>query len=279
MNTLPSVTLPETEVRNLTSNFVDQEYEISIALPPSYFHRDADNKKYPTVYLLDGNWYFGTAREVTRSMSFCGGIPEVIVVGIGYPASESLSESLKEFWRLRARDDTPVTDKKWEEKEKEKMSLDTIETGGAGAFLQFIKTELIPDLASNYRIERSNQVLAGHSLGGLFALHTLFHESELFQGYIVSSPYLELGDKHIFSTERDYAENNAVLAAKLFMSVGEEEENMNSWMVSNLIRFSTILRSRDFDELMVTNRIFPNLNHCEVMFPALQLGLKWIFSQ
>ena len=53
------------------------------------------------------------------------------------------------------------------------------ETGGADRFLDFFEKELIPAIESRYRTQKF-RVFAGHSLGGLFALHALFTRPELF---------------------------------------------------------------------------------------------------
>lgn len=185
---------------------------------------------------------------------------------------------MKELWGLRTRDYTPVTDKEDEERQKEEMYLDYIASGGADQFLQFIQRELIPIVAFKYRTDTSNQTLVGHSLGGLFALHTLFHEPDMFQGYVVASPPLLFGDNCIFSAENDYAQKQSDLPAKLYLSVGQKEQGTESRMVSNLFRFSAILDSRDYDRLTMKNQVFDNLGHCEALAPGFQSGLKWIFS-
>src|SRR3712207_3662198 len=63
-------------------------------------------------------------------------------------------------------------------------------SGGADKFLKFIETELIPMVESKYRTQ-PYRALAGHSLGGLFAVHTLVTKPELFNSYIAVSPSLQ----------------------------------------------------------------------------------------
>jgi predicted alpha/beta superfamily hydrolase len=52
-----------TETRLIKSTFVDQEFQISIALP--VFHSREPDKKCPVIYLLDSNFYFGMVTEMT----------------------------------------------------------------------------------------------------------------------------------------------------------------------------------------------------------------------
>ena len=51
----PTVTIPSSEVRLLESNHVDQEFELSVALPPGY---EGSDKRYPVLYALDSNGMF-----------------------------------------------------------------------------------------------------------------------------------------------------------------------------------------------------------------------------
>jgi len=278
---LPPANLPATEVRKITSRYVNQEYKISVALPDSYADKDSNDRKYPTVYVLDGNFCFGTVTEAARLLPRCGSFPEVIVVGIGYPANGSVGqakESFKQLWGLRSRDLTHVTSEAWENKQREDRSLDYIATGGASQFLRFVKKELVPLIDSEYRADTSCQVLAGHSLGGLFVLYTLFHESDLFQGYVAASPSLWFGERSIFSTEDKYAQKKNDLPVKLYLCVGQKEEGKESGMVSNLFRLSALLESRGYNSLTIKNQVFENLNHCESAAPGIQFGLMWIFS-
>lgn len=281
MESLPSFVLQATEVKYMTSTFVDQKFQVSIALPYSYTNGHAAYRKYPTVYLLDGNFYFGTITEICRAMPFCGSMPEVIVVGIGYPIDESVDQmnaALKQIWGARGRDLTPIADKDWEQEQMKGMGVEYIASGGASSFLQFMKKELIPLIDTEYRTDSSHRILAGPSLGGLFVLHALFHEPSLFHGYVASSPSLWFGDKAIFETEADYAQNHDDLPASLYLSVGQQEEKPGFGMVSDLFRFSALLENRKYGGMKVKNQVFNDLNHCESIAPGLLFGIKAVFS-
>ena len=281
MESCPPVVLQATETRNVTPDYADQQFQISIALPKSYANGDAANKKYPTIYLLDGNFYFGTVTEMTRVMAFCDSIPEVIVVGIGYSMDNSVDQLERSFQQLfgsRARDLTPVSDKEYEERLKERMSLDYAVSGHAPSFIQFMKEDLIPVVESNYRADGSHRILAGHSLGGLFVLYALFHNTSLFQGYVAASPSIWFGDEAILAIEEDYSQNEHDLLATLFLSVGEKEERRESGMVSDLVRLSALLESREYAGLTLKSRIFQDLNHCESVAPGLIFGIKAVLS-
>jgi hypothetical protein len=79
-------------------------------------------------------------------------------------------------------------------------------------------------------------------------------------------------------TEEQYAQDEQDLQANLFLCVGEKEERVGSAMVSDLIRFSALLESREYAGLRLKRRILAGLNHCESAAPGLILGLKAVLS-
>ena len=95
------VTIPNTELRSLSSLHVDQEYLIHVALPRDY---DESGLDYPAVYVLDANMVFGIFTETSRLLGFLNELPDMIIVGIGYPDDGLQTLS------LRMRDFTPTRD-------------------------------------------------------------------------------------------------------------------------------------------------------------------------
>src|SRR6185503_18883049 len=63
-------------------------------------------------------------------------------------------------------------------------------SGGADNFLKFFETELIPEIEKKYRVQ-PYRILAGHSLGGLFAIHAMIAKPGLFNSYVAVSPALQ----------------------------------------------------------------------------------------
>ncbi len=271
MTTSLKATIPATEVRTIKSRSINQEYRISVALPHSYLSKP--RKRYPTIYLIDANLYFGMVTDLTRIMSVCGRFPETIVVGVGYPVDGPLDAIFKQVRALRSRDLTPVVDRKQEEKVAKELKVDRVRTGGAGRFLQFIKTELIPVIEVGFRASSTDRILAGHSLGGLFVLYTLFHQPKLFKGYVAGSPSLWFGDKVTFKYESQFAKTHKTLTAKLYLGAGELEEGAESQMVSNMIQFAARVESRKYKGFSLIKQTVGNCDHCASTAPTFQAGL------
>jgi len=254
--------------------FVNQEYHITVALPASYPAQPT--ARYPTIYLLDANWYFGMVTDITRIMARCETFPETIVVGIGYPVDEPLDDAFKQIWASRQRDFTPTVDHE-EEREDQEFAQRPVTTGGAPHFLQFIREELIPFIEDEYRTDGDQRVLVGHSSGGLFALYTLFHAPNLFRSYIVGSPYLnhgmkQHGERIIFTYEQRFAAHHRQLPVNLYLAIGEHEGS--GYPAHMYLReLSDQLRARGYEGFALTVQTHPNCDHCQSVAPAFQAGL------
>ncbi len=276
MTAYPRASIPATEVRTIKSKYVRQDFRISVALPHTYPH--ASRKKYPTVYLLDANWYFGMVTDLARVMRINERFPECIVVGIGYPVDEPLEAAGDSVRVLRLRDMSPVVDREPAGALAKELKLKHVRTGGAKRFLQFIKTELIPRMEADYRIDPARRVLAGHSMGGLFVLYALFQEPKLFMGYVAGSPSLWFGDGVTFKYEQRFARTHRSLNAKLYLGVGQKEEDPKRAMVSNMIRFATRLKSRGYKGLSVVEQVMGSYDHVAFTAPTFSAGLTAVLT-
>lgn len=217
------VTLPFTEVRNITSEYADQDFILSIGLPSSYGSSDAT---YPVLYLLDPIVTFGTVMDV-RTIGEFGSLPEMIIVGIGYPIAANYNE-------LGTRNYLTESDN----------------------FLRFIDEELIPFVDENYPTEPSERAIAGWGWGAYFALYTLFHNSEVFNRYIAIDPpitdfAMPSGVDSIIQHEQDFAANPSPLFAKLFMSIATYHADHNP-NIAILDQFSNTLNDRNYVGLEIT---------------------------
>ena len=270
MTTIVNASIPGTEVRTITAQSNKQAYRISVALPSSYATHP--ERSYPTIYLPDAYFYFGMVTELTRVMVLCGEFPETIVVGIGYPLHEPLAEVTKEVRRLRNRDLSPVPDPA--------EALDGEPGGGAPAFLTFIQSELIPLIEREYRADAAARMLAGHSLGGLFALYALFHQPDLFAGYSVASPSLYWGKRVTFAYEAAFAEGRRSLPVKLHFGMGDREDAdpTDSDFYRDFFQLIERLESRRYEGLSLTKHIAENCNHCASTAPTFQAGLQAVLS-
>jgi len=158
-------------IDSVNSATLKEPRKIWVSVPASY--TPGSKKKYPVVYLLDGDGHFLSVTGLIQQLSSVNGndiCPEMIVVGI-------LNTN-------RTRDLTPThvdVDPPYMDSASAKNS------GGGEAFMDFIQKELMPHIDSAYPTS-PYKVLIGHSFGGLTVMNTVMHRPGLFNAYVCIDP-------------------------------------------------------------------------------------------
>ena len=266
---LPPYCIPRTEIHHLYSAAIDQEYQISVALPRGY---SAESHPLPVLYLLDAAALFGTVAEGQRLMSLVQEIPDIVIVGIGYPVQD-----FTETVNLRRRDLTPTQDRRVLEDlaEKNAGEVPTRAMGYAEDFYRFIREDLMLFLQGHYLVDLLDQGIAGCSFGGLFAAYCLFRHPGTFQRYLLCSPSLWWDEGVILEHERQFAETSTSLGARVFLSVGELDSER---MVANVRLLDKTLRERSYKDLHLSTHIFEQETHVSVGAAALWRGLREVYG-
>lgn len=267
MAEFPCVALPNTEVRTLKSTVADQVYQLYIGLPYNYA---TVQKALPVLYLLDANIGFGVL-EFLRMLQHVHEVPDFLLVGIGYPVYHFM-----ETLELRQRDYTPTVDQKMAaQTASTQPGSEPYEMGGAATFLQFFQAELLPFMMTNYRIDATDRGIVGVSLGGLFALYTLFHQPDLFSRYIIISPSLWWDNQVVFAYEDKLATTRNELKARVFMSAGSlESEDIKD----NVIRLAERLCQRNYDGFQLKVQILEGETHVSGVSSAICKGVRAVYG-
>jgi predicted alpha/beta superfamily hydrolase len=181
----------------IKSSVLGEDRTILVRTPPGY---ETNKRAYPVMYMTDGDAHIGHTSSTIEFLSRNGRMSEMIVVGITNTD--------------RTRDLTPT-------KATGPNAGQLPTAGGADNFLKFIATELIPQIEKQYRVQ-PYRVLAGHSLGGLFVVHTLITQPELFKAYVAVSPSLQWSDEATLKRAEEFFKTRKELNATLFTSLGNE---------------------------------------------------------
>lgn len=273
-----------------TTHMMDSErtgrtYRITVSLPLGYSASPGENwpfnnmpERWPVVYVLDGNWYFGMVTDIIRPSSWCGGTTDAIVVGIGYPEDQNPMEAFRVSFTRRDHDLTPIPDEATQQV-MEKAHKRPVPNGDAGNFHQFIRDELIPFIERTYRADPARRILVGHSYGGLFALFSMFETPDLFETLVIGSPTLSYGKPYMFEREAAFAKEHKRLPAKVYLFVSELEEDINDMTLTDTLRMAAILQGRKYEGFSLVRHIFTDQNHCEVAVPGFQAGLKFALKK
>ena len=257
MNTkYPSATIVDTHARMLYSKLVDDEYELSIYLPPGY---DDAEKTYPTLYVLDAPTLFSSAVTAVlhQNMDSVAEIPEMIVVGIGKRLNR-----LDDWWPIRERDFIPTP-------------VPSIPNSGhASAFLDFFDKELIPFIDRNYRTQQNDRIIWGCSFGGIFALYAMFNKTTLFRRYISICPAFTWGGETLFDYEMALRKEALLSEALLFVSVGSQDHLCGP----NVEAFIKTLSTRTIPNLRYQSLVLNGLGHAPACVTAFYYGIEAVYS-
>ena len=138
-------------------------YHIYVRLPEGYAAEPS--KRYPIVYLLDGDSLFPVVGANHIFLTIDDKMPEAIVVGIAYGSFAK-----------------PVN----------RRHIDFMPPGpeesGAAAFHRFLEMELLPKVEGRYRADPSKRILFGQSRGGAMILYSAFTRPDLFWARVASNP-------------------------------------------------------------------------------------------
>ena len=246
----PAVVIPGSQVRTLKSSDTGRTYDLYLQLPDL-----KSGKKYPVLFVLDGQWDFKLLDSVYGGLHYDKFVPEMIIVGITY-AGENPN-----YDRLRAMDYTPTAVK------------NVVGSGDAAKFLAFLKKDVFPFVEKNYQADASKRILMGSSYGGLFTLYAMFTEPGLFYGYVSAAPAVSYDDNFSFKQERKFAETQRNLPVRLSISVGGVED-----LTEPVKNFMNVLKSRSYNGLRLETRVIEGEGHAGNKPEAYNRGLRFMFN-
>ena len=145
--------------------------------------------------------------------------------------------------------------------------------GGAAPMASFIVDEVLPFVRSKYRTTPT-AVLAGHSFGGLFALHVAASKPDAFTGIIAMSPALWWNE---WTAINAYADSIAKSSAplRLFATSGGLERDIDV----TTQRFAARLDSIKPTSLRFGYKRYPDDTHAVTPLSSLVDGLRFVFAR
>jgi len=229
----------------LHSTVLNEDRTIMISLPDGY---DGNTKKYPVLYMLDGQWGFNPTSQALGwlSYSYAETFPQTIVVGIHTP--DKREDNL-----------TPT------------HNIESNLGGGADRLYQFIKEELIPFIDKNYRTY-NYRVLGGGSIAGVFVMHAFMTDPQLFNDYLAFSPSMWWDNGIMLNRTKDFLLKNPNIQNRLFFCVANEGPGMG---VDSL---AEILKKYSPKELIWKFDKYPEETHATSSYKGIWNGLKFLFT-
>jgi predicted alpha/beta superfamily hydrolase len=191
----------------IKSETLGEERTVIVRTPPGY---ERNNQRYPVLYLTDGDAHVAHTGATIEFLSRNGRMPELIVVAITNTD--------------RTRDLTP-TNASMRRPDGSEIKFPT--SGGADKFLKFIETELMPKIEKDYRTQ-PYRIFAGHSFGGLFALHAFLTRPEAFNAYIAVSPSMHWDNNLLSRRAEEFFKDQKELNKTVFFTLANEGGDMRA---------------------------------------------------
>jgi predicted alpha/beta superfamily hydrolase len=223
----------------IESKILKENRQILVHLPASYH---SSRKKFPVLYLLDGNGHFGHAITASAILGQSNLIPEIIVVGIpNNPGTRS-----RDLFRKRDN------------------------------FIRFFETEIMQFVNSNFRTS-NHKTLFGHSAAGGFALSLLRGEyAHLFDHYITASPAIS---KNAVEEFENLIDSDHKFDSSVYFSLGSFELEAEAIQPASVQALGQLLEIKKPENLDWQYHEFPEQGHMTTPYLSLYRGLVHTFAK
>jgi predicted alpha/beta superfamily hydrolase len=224
------------------------DYVLFVHVPPA-----CRNGGCEALYVLDGLAWLPTFSSRSDDLSAQQRMAPIILVGIAYRDALNTGDA-------RKRDFTPA------------FGRTPNRTGGAEAFLQVLRDEIIPFAEAQLPIDGRNRGLAGHSYAGLFATYAFAEAPDLFDRFIILSPALWFDDGKIYDITFKPSDRRRAV----FLAADTPQGEQRSQMASDTMRLAETLAG--LPNVDVSRATLPGENHNSVVAPAALRALQALYS-
>lgn len=249
-------------IDSLYSETLQEKRELLIHIPEA-INLNHQAKKYPVLYLLDGETHFHTVVGLMKHLSTSVGneiCPEMIVVGITNVD--------------RMRDLQPTV-------------FDGAESK-ADNFTKFLEKDLIPYIDKKYPTE-PYRMFVGHSIGGLRVVNTLVYHQHLFNAYLAIDPSLGHDIYRWYNKAMSELDVKNFPGRSLFIAMAQtmpkgmdttsilKDTTGYSRQMQTIMGFSKALKSKPNNGLFFDWKYYPNESHNGVTLIATYDGVHSLF--
>ena len=233
------------------SEATDRKYHIYIRLPEGYDRQE--NRRYPVVYLLDGDSLFPLLAPTHLFLTYDEQLPEAVIVGISYGGFDTSINKRHIDFSAPAADAPPGED-------------------GAPGFLSFLKDELLPTVEIRYNIDPSKRVLVGQSRGGYFVLWSALEAPDLFWGRIASNPSFTPGRTRFFADASPHSRGDL----KVVLASGSRDTELRK---RNAIEWTQTWQHRADAPWQVKLSVIQGGTHAASIGETYRQAMLWLFSE
>lgn len=242
------------------SNILHEQRKLRIYSPELTSQSPEAGKRYPVLYLLDGDAHFFSTVGIVQQLSQANGnsiLPEMIVVAI------------ENTDRLR----------------------DLVPSAGSNKknpFVDFLSDELMPYIDSSYKTA-PYKILVGHSLGGLTAIDILTRWPQLFNAYIAADPSMWYNNeaflnntiaqlpKQDMNGKRLFIATANTLPAGMKLAQVDKDHSKETQHIRSIMRLDAFLK-KNHNGLLYAQNYYGKEEHNTVPLLSEYDGLRFIFD-
>lgn len=253
-----NITIGKKEI--ITSKVLNENRTLWI-YSPNFTSLNPDlEKRYPVLYLLDGNAHFYSTVGIIQQLSQANGngaLPEMIVVAIKNTN--------------RVRDFIPSND------------LDK-----PNPFIDFLSSELIPHIDRNYKTAQY-KILVGHSLGGLKVIDILTNFPELFNAHLAIDPSMWYNNEQYLTNTIAKLPKQNMNGKRLFIGTAntlpkgvklsqlKNDKSIETQHIRSIFKLDEFLKA-NINGLYYGSKYYEKENHNTVPLISEYDGLRFIFD-
>lgn len=253
-----SITIGKKEI--IHSKILNENRTIWVYTPDITSRNAIPDKRYPVLYLLDGDAHFFSTVGIIQQLSQGNGngvLPEMIVVAI---------ENTNRF-----RDLVP-----------------SAELDKTNPFVDFLSAELIPYIDKNYPAA-PYKTLVGHSLGGLTAIDVLAKFPKLFNAFIAIDPSMWFDKEKILNNVITRLPKQNMTGRRLFVGTAntmpkgmnisqlKKDNSSETQHIRSIFKFDEFLKNNT-NGLLYAQKYYEAERHNTIPLISEYDGLRFIFD-
>ena len=268
----PQTVLGRTD--SLRSTILHETRTFYVHVPAGAAGPGAATKRYPVVYLFDGDAQFAAATSMIQYLStnYNALCPEMIVVGILHP------DRRKDLTPTHVAADPPY----W-------PAGASRTTGGGEAFIAFLERELLPYIDKKYPTQ-PHKTLIGHSLGGLAVMQIFVHHTRLFNAYVCIDPSVWWDNQTLLKETNGALETRRFSGTSLYLGIAntadggmKPQQVLTDTTAATLHMRSALTLQRYLEQhphngLRYRGKYYPDDSHMSVPFIAEYDALRFLFG-
>ncbi|HEU0064403.1 MAG TPA: alpha/beta hydrolase-fold protein, partial [Flavisolibacter sp.] len=263
------------KIDNVYSKFLNERRKVWIYTPDMTFGNHEPGRRYPVLYLLDGEAHFTSVAGLIQQLSQANGntvFPEMIIVGI------LNTNRTRDLTPTHITNDLPMMD-----------SNSSSTSGGGENFVAFIEKELMPHIDSLYPTA-PYKLLIGHSFGGLTVMNVLTNHTKLFNAYIAIDPSMWYDKQRFLIATEKKLEEKKYDGIRLYVGIAntmpegmtlqkmKKDTTSDTRHIRSIFELDKFLKANHQNGLKYASRYYNDDNHGSVPLASEYDGLRFIFD-